>query len=168
MAEGLWCLCYHPTLDMKGIKRNLQCQRRWMSVWRVCVVDVKVSKVMHNLCNMHALDRVHFCQCRITMPTKACIGPAASLYWERFDLPQHYGISVLTFNGSRGSEGTLIKQQSSHFDPLWYTTQGMLIYPPPPPVLIPCTRTAIITQHKKEQMTYICIMFLTNKIENTE
>ena len=69
-------------------------------------------------------------QCQITMPTKPCIGPAASLYRERFDLPRHHGMSVLTFSGSRGSEGTLVKQQSSHFDPLWYTTQGMLlIYP---------------------------------------
>ena len=69
-------------------------------------------------------------QCQITMPTKPCIGPAASLYRERFDLSRHHGMSVLTFSGSRGSEGTLVKQQSSHFDPLWYTTQGMLlIYP---------------------------------------
>ena len=51
------------------------------------------------------------------MPTKPCIGPAASLYRERFDLPMHHGMSVLTFNGSRGSEGNLGKQQSSHADP---------------------------------------------------
>ena len=86
------------------------------------------------------------------MPTKPCLGLAAYLYRERFDLPRHHGMSVLTFSGSRGSEGTFGKQQSNHTDPLWYTTQGMLLIPQ---VLIPCfIRTAIITQHKKEQMTW--------------
>ena len=69
-----------------------------------------------------------------------------------------HGMSVLTFRGSRGYEGTLGKH------PLWNTTKGRLLILR---VLIPCVaRTAVITQHKKEQMTNTCIMFLTNKIEN--
>ena len=75
------------------------------------------------------------------MPAEPCIGPAASLYRERFDLVRHPGMSVLTFRGSRGSEGVLGKLQSSLSDPLWYTTHGMLV---------PCaTRTAITTKQKR-------------------
>ena len=43
--------------------------------------------------NMH-ISR-HYWQCWITMPTKPCISPAASLYRERFDLPRHHGCTPL-------------------------------------------------------------------------
>ena len=117
-------LSYSPKTPNLGQNR-----RFFLAVWPRNFTDDPQKQQGTSFMLLQALCIISY-QCQITMPTKPCIGPAASLYRERFDLPRHHGMSVLTFSGSRGSEGTLVKQQSSHFDPLWYTTQGMLlIYP---------------------------------------
>ena len=68
-------------------------------------------------------------------------------YSERFDLLRHLGMSVLTFLGSKGSDGILSKLQSSLSDPLSYTTHGMLV-----PY---ATRTAI-TVHSTKWAVTLC------------
>ena len=43
---------------------------------------------------LHISLMISIKQCQITMPTKPCIGPAASLYRERFDLPRHHAMGI--------------------------------------------------------------------------